>query len=182
MTSPPPLDRRFEPRCHICTFIREDPQQGELLEAWLVDMRKDNQEIADYFNKRFGQIQSDDGESWTWKPGWHILNRKKLVQHMRNHVSSRQEIMRRSIERGQLGNITLEGAMMDQLGILDALGEQAKLRIAKGDIEIESFNDLHPLTTERLVLVVKEPEEIIEALDLYVTLGYPRCAGRAGQA
>ncbi len=138
-------DRRFEGRCHVCQFIRAEPEFGELLEAQLCDVNYDNARIAEWFNERFGQNHwTDDhgNNKWDWKYDWKILDNKKLRTHLKNHISDSQEIYRRAREKGMTGNITLEKNVMDMLTVGDALFEGGAMRVANGDIRVQSLQDL----------------------------------------
>jgi hypothetical protein len=141
----PLAERRFEPRCHICRFIREEPEFGQLYEAQLLDPSYDNVEVTNQVNRKFGQIVwTDDhgNEKWEWKPDWRVIDQKKVRTHLDKHVTDFHTILRRARERGMTGNITLEKNVMNMLTISDALLEAGTMKVMTGDIQINSLNDL----------------------------------------
>lgn len=111
---------------------------GELLEAWIVDARVDNRDIGEYFNSKFGL----DEEGKHNPDVWHWFDPKKIRTHSEKHMTDRHEIMKRAVRRGMTGNISLENAVMDQLTGLEALATQGRIKLNKGEINVESLGDL----------------------------------------
>lgn len=129
-------ERRYEGRCHLCQFVRENPEMGELLEARILDRLTDDQEVANYFNDRFDFFKEKKGSHSK------LLDLKKIRTHKAKHLSNHQEIYARAQQKGLTGNITLERSVMDQLTVLEALEDAGSNRVAQGDIKVDSLSDL----------------------------------------
>ncbi len=110
---------------------------GEILEAWIVDIRKDRREICEYFNSKFGFDEwGEQKDEWKW------FDPKKLKTHSDKHMTDHHEILQRAIKRGITGNISLEQVVMDQITVLDALSQQGQIKVANGEISINSLGEL----------------------------------------
>ncbi len=126
-------ERNFEPKCHVCQFIRHEPEIGEMIEAWIISDDFDNRKVADWLNDRYDQATYGD---WIYK--W--IDTKKIRTHKEKHLTDSQEIYRRAQEKGLTGR-TLEAVAARQMTAMQALSDRAVQKIQSGEIQPNTLND-----------------------------------------
>lgn len=146
-------DRKLEGRCHVCQLIRHSPEQGEMLEAWILSGDKSTAQIADYFNNQFNGVKFG---GWTYKE----LDTKKIRTHRSKHIPQKHEIYSRAREKGLTGNLSLEKSVMDNLTLIDALKQSGIMKVLSGDIDVNSLKDLMDILDREYKLLGGEKVEI----------------------
>lgn len=110
---------------------------GQLLEAMALDDRYSNQDVAEWFNQRYGY--TEDGAV---DQDWAFFESRQIKNHVARHLTGHMEVYSRAMQRATTGNITHERNVMEQLAMLATLKEQGKIKLQSGSIQVRSLNDL----------------------------------------